>query len=85
MILNTPLISDWGAIMRYKEELIDKNNRNKNKNHKPRDYIICEKVLVRDKKEKIVGSIKSSLPNYQGLEKCNCYHTPGRRTRGHTY
>ena len=35
MILNTPSISDWGAIMRHTQELIDRNNQLENKNRKP--------------------------------------------------
>ena len=30
MILNTPLVADWEAIRRHKQELIDKNNQKKN-------------------------------------------------------
>ena len=52
VLLNAPLLDDWGAIRRRKQELIDKNNQNENKNHKPHNYRVCGKVLVRDKKEK---------------------------------
>ena len=51
VILNTPLISDWGSISRCKQELIDKNNQNENKNLKPHNYRVSEKVLVHNKKE----------------------------------
>ena len=46
-ILNTPI---WEAIRRRKQQLTDKNNQNKNKNCKLHNYIVCEKVLVRDKR-----------------------------------
>ena len=32
MIINTPFIADWRSIRRRKQQLIDKNNQNKNKN-----------------------------------------------------
>ena len=47
------LFDDWGAIRRRKQELIDKNNQNENKNHKPHNYRVCGKLLVRNKKAKI--------------------------------
>ena len=50
MILNTPLISDWGDIRQLKLKLIEKNNQLENKNRKPSTYIIQDKVLVRNKK-----------------------------------
>ena len=51
MILNTPFIEDWEAIMLHKKKIIDKNNQLENKNRKSHTYIIQDKVLVRNKKE----------------------------------
>ena len=50
MIFNTPFICDWGAIMRLKQEQIDKNNQKENNNFKPHNYRVCEKLLVSDQK-----------------------------------
>ena len=50
MILNTPFVTYWKSIMRHNQELIYQNNQNKNKNYKPHNYRVREKVLVRDKK-----------------------------------
>ena len=49
-ILNAPFITDWEAIRRREQDLIDKNNQNKNANCKPHNYIVRDKVLVHDKK-----------------------------------
>ena len=40
MILNTPCISYWGAIIIFKKNIIDKNNQLENKNRKSHTYII---------------------------------------------
>ena len=47
MILNTPFIYYWGAIGRFKQELIDKNTQNK-KTCKPQNYRVSYKLLVPD-------------------------------------
>ena len=44
------------------------------------NYRVREKVLMRDKKVKIRGAMKKTQPNFQGLNKWNCYHTLGRHT-----
>ena len=49
MILNTHSMAEWEAIRRRKQQLIDKNNQNENKNCKPHIYEIHGKVLVRNK------------------------------------
>ena len=50
IILNTPFISDWGAIRRCNKNLIDKNNQLENKNRKPHTYRIQDKLLVHNQK-----------------------------------
>ena len=46
MILNTPFVDYWESSRRCKQELIDKNNQHENKNRKPHNYRVCEKVPV---------------------------------------
>ena len=53
IILNNPSIADWEAITRRKKQLIDKNNMNKNKNHKPYIYRVSDKLLLHVKKANI--------------------------------
>ena len=50
IILNTPFISEWEAIMKSNQNLIHKNNQPENKNRKPHTYTIQDKVLVCNKK-----------------------------------
>ena len=50
MILNTPLVVYWESVMRRKQQPINKNNQNENKNRKPHYYTVREKVLVCKKK-----------------------------------
>ena len=45
MILNTIFVDYWEASIILKQEIIDKNNQNKNKNCKLHNYIVREKVL----------------------------------------
>ena len=61
VILNTPLISYWEAIRRRKQQIIDNNNQNKNKNRKPHIYKVHEKVLVRGKKQTYLRSRTMAL------------------------
>ena len=82
MVLNTPLISDWGDIRSCKQEQIYKTNQ-KNCNRTIIEYMInywCE-----IKSEQIWGSVQSPLPDYQGLNKWNYYHMMGRRTSAYKY
>ena len=72
MILDTPFISDWEAISKCKQELIDKNNRNNNKNRKPYNCRVREKVPVLKKSKQISGAVQKPLHNCQGLDKWNC-------------
>ena len=46
MILNTPFVYEWGDISIRKEELMDKNNQNNNKNPKLHNYRVHKKVLM---------------------------------------
>ena len=43
-------MNNWGNIRIHKQALIDKNNQNKNKNSKQRNYRVYEKEIVSDKK-----------------------------------
>ena len=60
--------------MRRKQQPINKNNQNENMNRKPHYYTVREKVLVRNKKRKILGSAQIPLSYNQGMKKWNCYH-----------
>ena len=51
MILNNPLINDLWYIRRRKQQLIDKDNWNKNENRKPHTYRLRDKVPVHNKKK----------------------------------
>ena len=50
MILNTPFITDWEDIRIRKQQIIDKNNQNENKNCKLHFYEVSEKLQLHDKK-----------------------------------
>ena len=50
MILNTPFIANWEAIMLHKQKILDKNNQLENKHRKLHTNRIWDKVLVRNKK-----------------------------------
>ena len=63
MIINTPLIIDCEYIRICKKYLINKNNQNKNKNHKPLIYRVCEKLLVRDKKANKNLRVRTKSPS----------------------
>ena len=62
---------------------MDKKNQNKNINCKLHNYIVWDKLLVRDKKERNNKILTKDTTDYQGLEKCSCFHTLGRRTRAY--
>ena len=51
MIINTPFIEDWEDISRRTQQLIAKNNQNKNKNYSPHIYRVHEKLLVYNNKK----------------------------------
>ena len=57
MILNTPFIEDWGAIRRLKQQLIDKDNKNINKDRKSHSYKVRKKLLARQKSKQIRGYV----------------------------
>ena len=50
MILTTPFIADCKSIIRRKQQQIEKNQY-ENKNTTLHNYRVCDKVLVRDKKQ----------------------------------
>ena len=51
MIINTPFIEDWEDISRRTQQLIAKNNQNKNKNYSPHIYRVHEELLVYNNKK----------------------------------
>ena len=51
MIINAPLIADWGAIRLHKQKHNGQNNQIEKINYKPHIYIIQDKVLVRNKNQ----------------------------------
>ena len=44
MVLNTPYKAEWGAIVRHKKNIIDKDNQLENKYCKPHTYRIQDKL-----------------------------------------
>ena len=44
-----------------------------------------EITSVQQAKKQIRVYVQGALPDYQGLEKCNSYHTLRRHTRAHTH
>ena len=82
-ILNNPFIADWEYIRLSKQKIIE-NNQLENKNCKPHRYIIRDKVLVRNQKnKKLRGAVRRPLYDIPSMDGYKCHNTLACRTRAH--
>ena len=75
MLLNVPLIADWKAIQKHREQLVNKVLHKYNKKRINYDYCVGKKILKYN--NSITGKLAS---NTTGMFKITCIHMNGTVT-----